>query len=106
MLAKSLLLAGALAIGLASAPTAFAAQPLREAGAGEAVFHNAFTPVEQNLISPMQAIQNARRAFGGEPMGTPSLEGGGRPVYLIRWRFPNEVVDFIRVDAVTGQVMR
>lgn len=101
MLAKGLFLAGALAIGLATAPAASAAAQVQ--ASPSAVFHSALTPVEQNLISPLQAIQFARRALGGEPMGTPSLEGR---YYVIRWRLPNEVVDFIRVDAVTGQVMR
>lgn len=110
MLAKRLLLAAVCVIGVAALPTAEANAPRRAADAriATAVFHGPVQQIEQNQISPAHAIARARAALGGgEPMGVPTLEpGGGRPFYVIRWRFPNEVVDVVRVDAITGQVMR
>jgi uncharacterized membrane protein YkoI len=110
MLAKSLLLSLAALLGVSggvSALPAAAATPTALAPSAEAGFHSPIQQIEQNLISPREAIDIVRRTLGGEPMGAPGLEqNGGRPCYVMRWRFPNEVVDVVRVDAVTGQVMR
>ena len=110
MLAKRLLLAVACVIGIATLPAAEANAPRRapDARLAAAVFHSPVEQIEQAQISAAEAIARARAALGGgEPMGVPTLQsGGGRPFYVIRWRFPNEVVDVVRVDAITGQVMR
>ena len=109
-MAKRLFLAAVCAIGVATLPVAEANAPRRPADAriAAAVFHAPVQQVEQNQISPGEAIRRARAALGGgEPMGVPTLEqSGGRAFYVIRWRFPNEVVDVVRVYAMTGQVMR
>ena len=108
---KTLLLAGAMAIGMAalsgaeagSRPQSAQAAPIARA----APAHAGLIPVQQNLLSPRDVIDIVHGRFGGEPMGTPSLDQSGqRPVYSVRWRFPNEVVEVVRVDAVTGQVFR
>lgn len=110
MLAKRLFLAAVCVIGVATLPVAEANTPRRagDARIATAVFHTPLQQIQQNQISAGEAIRRARAALGGgEPMGVPTLEsGGGRPFYVIRWRFPNEVVDVVRVDAITGQVMR
>lgn len=52
-------------------------------------------------------IETVRQRFGGGPLGAPRLEqSSGRPLYVLNWRFPNEVVEEIRVDAESGQIYR
>lgn len=59
----------------------------------------------QNIISARDAIEAVRARYGGQPLGSPRLEqSGDRAFYVISWRFPNELVREVRVDAVTGQV--
>lgn len=55
-------------------------------------------------VRPLREITDMLRArFGGELVGA-RLEQGERPIYLIRWRMPNnELRDFV-VDAVSGQI--
>jgi len=54
-----------------------------------------------------EIIETVRQRFGGGPMGGPRLEqDGGRSFYVLNWRFPNEVVEEIRVDAESGQIYR
>ena len=106
MWAKTLLLAGALTLSLASLS---GAEALRSPSPHAAPARTAslLVPVQQNLLSPQAIIGIVRSRFGGEPMGTPNLEqNGSRPVYSVRWRFPNEVVEVVRVDAISGQVFR
>ncbi len=106
MWVKSLLLAGALAIGAATLPGTGA-----EVRA-QTIQPNWINPAqgrpmrEQNILSAREVIEIVRSRFGGEPLGSPSLQSGARPFYILRWRFPNELVEVVRVDAVTGQVSR
>ncbi|HVY83846.1 MAG TPA: hypothetical protein VG943_01830 [Caulobacterales bacterium] len=58
---------------------------------------------EARIISVREAADRVRGAVGGGEMIGASLEGR---VYVLRWRFPNQSVEDIRVDAVSGQVYR
>jgi uncharacterized membrane protein YkoI len=60
---------------------------------------------QQRIISVRDAIEIVRGRFGGEPISA-RLEQSDRPFYVLRWRFPNESVEDIRVDAASGQVSR
>lgn len=54
-----------------------------------------------------EVVENVRRQFGGELISVQGLEqDADPPFYVLMWRFPNEVVDTVRVNAITGQVMR
>jgi uncharacterized membrane protein YkoI len=55
-------------------------------------------------VRPLREITDMLRGrYGGELVDA-RLEGGDRPIYLIRWRMPNnDLRDFV-VDAVTGQI--
>ena len=59
----------------------------------------------QERITARDAVDAARRRYGGEPLGSPQRQQiGNRVFFVINWRFPNELVREVRVDAVTGQV--
>jgi len=109
MVAKTFLLAGAMALGLTALSGAEAGErPHAHAAPMIArIAQQNLVPVQQRLLSARDVIEIVRSRFGGEPMGTPNLEqNGSHPVYSVRWRFPNEVVEVVQVDAVTGQVFR
>ncbi|MES1201786.1 MAG: hypothetical protein ABUS57_10105 [Pseudomonadota bacterium] len=57
---------------------------------------------QQRTISVREAAERVRARFGGELISA-SMEGG---TYVLRWRFPNQMVEDIRVDASSGQVYR
>lgn len=55
-------------------------------------------------VRPLREITDMLRArFGGELVGA-RLEQGEQPIYLIRWRMPNNELRDFAVDAVTGQI--
>lgn len=101
MRAKTSLLATLLALGVFTGPLAADAQtvqpgwvmPAQERG------HD-----RQEVRPVREVLDMLRDRFGGEYVGH-RLEGGPRPVYVIRWRMPDGVTtrDF-RVDAATGQM--
>lgn len=102
MWAKRLLAVSAM-IGLATLPG------METVARAQSVQPNWMIPAQgrdnQNLLSVRDIIEMVRGRYGGEPMGSPRLEqGGGRPFYVLSWRFPDEVVREVRVDAVTGQM--
>jgi uncharacterized membrane protein YkoI len=103
MWAKRLFLIAAFSAGLTSFPGTEAisrAQSIEPGWMIPAQSRNA-----QNILSVRDVIDIVRSRFGGEPIGSPRLEqGGGRPFYVISWRFPDEVVREVRVDAATGQM--
>ncbi|MEJ0060449.1 MAG: hypothetical protein WDM79_13120 [Terricaulis sp.] len=59
----------------------------------------------QRILSVRDVVEIVRGRFGGELISA-RLEQSSRPFYVLRWRFPNESVEDIRVDAATGQVSR
>lgn len=64
-------------------------------------------PTQARLRPVREVIESVRQRFGGGPLGAPRLEqSGGRSFYVLNWRFPNEVVEEIRVDAESGQIYR
>lgn len=106
MRAKFLLFASVMAIGAAALPTASAAAQSQFTSLRSAVEQARVRPIQQNILSRGEVIRIVRDAMGGgEPMGVPELEPNGR-FYIVRWRRPNEVVEVLRVDAITGQISR
>ncbi len=104
MLLKPLLLACALALGANAAMSAPAdARGIRPTWAAPENERRS----DQAQIRPVrEVVENVRRQFGGELISVQRLEQNANPpFYVLRWRFPNEVVDDVRVNAITGQVM-
>jgi uncharacterized membrane protein YkoI len=56
----------------------------------------------QDVLPLREIVDMVRARFGGDLIGA-RLEQGQRPVYVLRWRMPNNDVQDIRVDAVSGQ---
>lgn len=62
---------------------------------------------QTNIRPVREIIEMVRQRYGGAPLGSPRLEQrGGRSFYILSWRFPNEVVEEIRVDAESGRILR
>jgi uncharacterized membrane protein YkoI len=59
----------------------------------------------QRILSVRDVVEIVRGRYGGELISA-RLEQSDRPFYVLRWRFPNESVEDIRVDAASGQVSR
>lgn len=100
MSAKSLLPALLLAACMIATPAAAQQIPLVQPGF--------IMPVQERErgqpIRPLREITDMLRArFGGELVGA-RLEQGEQPIYLIRWRLPNNELRDFAVDAVTGQI--
>ncbi|HWA00169.1 MAG TPA: hypothetical protein VG841_07615 [Caulobacterales bacterium] len=57
---------------------------------------------QERILSVREVAERVRDRFGGELISA-SLQGR---TYLLRWRFPNERVEDIRVDAVSGAIYR
>lgn len=97
-----------LALTLAAAPAAFAA-PEGVQMAQMEIQPNSFIPIQdrghrqENVLPLREIVDMVRSRFGGDLIGA-RLEQGPRPVYVLRWRMPNNDVQDIRVDAVSGQM--
>ena len=57
----------------------------------------------QEIRSLRDIVEGVRARFGGELISA-RLEEGARPLYVLRWRMPNDEVRDLRVDAVSGQI--
>lgn len=102
MWAKSLLLAIALcaASALPGAGGASNAQTLQPNWVIQA---QGRTPDRGGQILSLREIVDIVQArYGGELLSA-RLEQGARPVYVLRWRLPNNDVTDLRVDAASGQ---
>lgn len=103
MWAKRLFLVAAVSVGLTSLPGMEAISRAQSIEPGRMI--PAQNRQAQNILSVRDVIDMVRSRYGGEPIGSPRLEqGGGRPFYVMSWRFPDEVVREVRVDAATGQM--
>jgi uncharacterized membrane protein YkoI len=59
-----------------------------------------------NILSIRDIIGRVRGQVGGEFVSMRRLERNANPpFYELRWRFSNEVVEDIRVNATNGRVM-
>lgn len=102
MWAKTLLLSALIALAAAVPPAA------AQSRGGGAVQPGWMMPAQDREQQPRvvpvrEVVQMLRSRFGGELVSA-RLEGDRRPIYLIRWRMPNdEYRDFV-VDAVSGEL--
>lgn len=97
-----------LALALAVAPAAMAA-PEGVQMAQVEIMPQGMMPIQDrgghrrdNLLPLREVVDMVRARYGGDLIGA-RLEQGQRPVYVLRWRMPNNDVQDIRVDAVSGQ---
>ncbi|MES1157219.1 MAG: hypothetical protein ABUL73_05515 [Alphaproteobacteria bacterium] len=108
MWVKTLLLSAAFAIGL-GASACYAAnvpahglQPVVTQAAAAA----RLIPVEQRMLSLRDAVEMVRSRYGGDLISVRQAPGGGQNFFILRWRFPNDSVEDIRVDAISGAISR
>lgn len=61
----------------------------------------------ERQVRPLhEIVQDVRGQLDGDFIGLVRLEDWGpRPVYILRWRFSDERVAEIRVDAASGRVI-
>lgn len=100
MWVKSLLLSAAIAVGANTAPVS--AHP-----AAMAVQPNWVMPIqgrggdnrqEQDIRPLREVVSELRARYGGDLIDA-RLEGGPRPIYVLRWRMPDGQVRDFRVNA-------
>ena len=108
MWVRTLLLSAMFTLGL-GVSASFAANPpvhtLQRVSAPPAAAAQVI-PVQQRMLSLRDAVEMVRSRFGGDLISARLEQGGGRPFYVLRWRFPNDSVEDIRVDAVSGSISR
>jgi uncharacterized membrane protein YkoI len=103
MWAKTLLLAAGLAI------TSMAVPGFGGASSAQSVQPGWMVPVQDrgerpaNILSLREIVDIVRSQHGGELLSA-RLEQGQRPVYVLRWRLPNNDVTDFRVDAASGHI--
>lgn len=65
------------------------------------------TPIQSQQVLPIRAliaaVQSQRGGTFINVLG--GLQGGDRPYYIFRWRFPNGIEQNLMVDATSGQVV-
>ena len=105
MWAKTLLLAAIVALGSAVAP-GFGAVSRAQTVQPDWVIPAQDRRGErrQDILSVREIAAIVRARYGGELVSA-RVEPGDEPVYLLRWRLPNDEVTDFRVDAVSGQVL-
>lgn len=98
-----------LALALAAAPAAMAAPEGVQMAQVEIQPHG-MMPIqdrrggrERDVLPLREVVDMVRARLGGDLIGA-RLEQGQRPVYVLRWRMPNNDVRDVRVDAVSGQM--
>lgn len=98
-----------LALALSVAPAALAAPEGVQMAQVEIQPHG-LIPIQDrgghrrdDVLPLREIVDMVRSRFGGDLIGA-RLEQGPRPVYVLRWRMPNNDVQDIRVDAVSGQM--
>lgn len=104
MWAKTLLLAAAIAVSSMAMPGfggASSAQGVQPGWMVPAQDRRGDRPA--NILSLREIVDIVRSQHGGELLSA-RLEPGQRPVYVLRWRLPNNEVTDFRVDAVSGQI--
>jgi hypothetical protein len=97
-----------LALALIAAPVAMAA-PAGTQMAQVEIQSQGFIPVQGRggergapRFQLREVVDMVRARFGGDLINA-HVEGGPNPIYVLRWRMPNNDVRDIRVDAMTGQ---
>lgn len=97
-----------LALALTAAPAAMAA-PEGVRVAQVEIQSQGFIPVQGRgderggpRLQLREVVDMVRARFGGDLINA-HVEDGPRPIYVLRWRMPNNDVRDIRVDAMTGQ---
>jgi uncharacterized membrane protein YkoI len=96
-----------LALALAVSPAAMAA-PAGTQMAQVEIQSQSFIPVQGRgeragpRLQLREVVDMVRARFGGDLINA-HVEDGPRPIYVLRWRMPNNDVRDIRVDAMTGQ---
>ncbi|MDX2274646.1 MAG: hypothetical protein NW206_04275 [Hyphomonadaceae bacterium] len=102
--------AALLAVTLAAAPAAMAA-PVGVQMAQVEIQPHGMMPIQdrrdrggpREVLPLREVVDMVRSRFGGDLINA-RLEQGQRPVYVLRWRMPNNDVRDVRVDAVSGQM--
>ena len=108
MWVRTLLLSAAFAIGLGASASFAANAPARglQAVAAQSAASARVIPVEQRMLSLRDAVEMVRSRYGGDLISVRQAPGGGQNYFILRWRFPNDSVEDIRVDAVSGAISR
>lgn len=95
MWAKSLLLAAFAVIGATAAPVEARPTPAIQPGW---VMPAQDRGRDQEVRPLREVVAELRARYGGELIDA-RLEGGSRPIYVLRWRLPDGQVRDFRVDA-------
>jgi hypothetical protein len=100
MWAKSLLLSAFVAMGSVSGPVSANPRVPPVFEAQTLIPTQSRDDDRQRDIRPLREVVDILRGrYGGELISA-RLEGGQRPIYVIRWRMPDGEVRDFRVDAV------
>ena len=105
MWAKTLLLTALIALGSAAIPALSAVSRAQSVEPGWLIpAQDRRGERRQDILSVREIVAIVRARYGGEPLSW-RLEPGDQPVYLLRWRLPNDEVTDFRVDAASGQIL-
>jgi uncharacterized membrane protein YkoI len=101
MWAKTLLLAGFLALASAATPG------VRTSSEAQTMQPGWMVPTQgqrqQNILPLRDIVDMMRGRFGGDLISA-RLEQGAQPFYVLRWRMDNGDTRDFRVDAASGQI--
>ena len=81
-------------------------QEIQGIGPSWAAPENGRRPEAQDVLPVREIISRVRRQVGGDFVAVQEFQRNGEPpFYVLRWRFDNEVIRDLRVDARNGRVM-